>query len=305
MSSRTFAVTVTRHLDFPPERVFDAWLDPEKIRAWSEMALEENGPPADVRRVEVDARVGGRFTFSDMRPEGEAVHWGTYLVIDRPRKLVFTWFTSEEEEQENNSTVTLTFEPAGKGCVVKLVHEMNPKWAEYEKQVQKGWGTMLARIGALLGSRRGPAAIKPVVKAQMLIRRSVSEVFQAFVDPAVTTRFWFTKSSGPLQPDRTVRWEWEMYGVSTEVRVKAVEPNKRILIEWDEPPTTVEWTFTTRPDGSTFVSIVSEGFSGEDEQVVAQAIDSMGGFTLVLAGAKALLEHGIELKLVGDHNPVD
>ena len=152
MNSDSFAVRVTHTFDFPPERVFDAWLDPQKIRAWSELSLSASGLLADVRRVKVDARVGGRFTFSDMRPEGEAIHWGTYLVIDRPRRLVFTWFTSEEEEQENNSTVTITFEPAGRGCTVTLVHEMDRKWADYGKQVEKGWGTMLAQIGVLLGS---------------------------------------------------------------------------------------------------------------------------------------------------------
>lgn len=30
-------------------------------------------------------------------------------------------------------------------------------------------------------------------KAEMLIRRPVAEVFAAFVDPAVTTRIWFTR----------------------------------------------------------------------------------------------------------------
>ena len=38
----------------------------------------------------------------------------------------------------------------------------------------------------------------PIVRVQMRIRRPVREVFAAFVDPAITTRFWFTKSSGPL-----------------------------------------------------------------------------------------------------------
>ncbi|WEX09448.1 SRPBCC domain-containing protein [Chelativorans sp. AA-79] len=150
MTHRTFAVKVTRRFDFAPERLFDAWLDPQKLRAWSEMALSASGLPADIRRVEVDARVGGRFIFSDMREEGEAVHWGTYLAIDRPRKLIFTWFTSEEEERENNSTVTLTFEPAGQGCVVTLVHEMDAKWAEYARQTEKGWSTMLDQIDVLL-----------------------------------------------------------------------------------------------------------------------------------------------------------
>lgn len=144
---------------------------------------------------------------------------------------------------------------------------------------------------------------EPVVKAQMLIRRPVAEVFEAFVDPEITSRFWFTRGSGRLEPGRRVRWDWEMYGVSAEVQVKAVEPDRRILIEWDDPPCPVEWIFTPREDGTTLVSITNSGFCGSDDEVVAQAIDSMGGFVMVLAGLKALLEHGIVLNLVADCHP--
>jgi len=143
----------------------------------------------------------------------------------------------------------------------------------------------------------------PVVTAQMLIRKPVSEVFTAFVDPAVTTRFWFTRSSGKLAPGKTVRWDWEMYGVSASVSVKAVDPNKRILIEWGDPSRTVEWLFTARADNTTLVSISERGFRGSGDEVVAQAIDSMGGFTSVLASLKALLEHNVVLNLVADHHP--
>src|SRR5512144_919116 len=94
----------------------------------------------------------------------------------------------------------------------------------------------------------------PVAKAEMLIRKPVAEVFEAFVDPAVTTRFWFTRSSGRLEPGKEIRWDWEMYGASVNVSVKAVEQYQRILIEWGSPPTTVEWIFTPRADNTTFVS---------------------------------------------------
>lgn len=143
----------------------------------------------------------------------------------------------------------------------------------------------------------------PIAKAQMLIRKPVAEVFEAFVDPAITTKFWFTKSSGRLEPGSKVRWDWEMYGVFTHVNVKAVEQHRRILIEWDDPPCPVEWLFTPRADDTTFVSISNWGFRGSDDEVVAQAIGSMGGFTLVLAGLKALLEHNVLLNLVADHHP--
>ena len=52
-----------------------------------------------------------------------------------------------------------------------------------------------------------------------------------------------------------------------------------------------------------FVTVTSSGFSGNGDEVVKQALDSIGGFTLVLAGAKALLEHNITLNLVPDRFP--
>ena len=56
-----------------------------------------------------------------------------------------------------------------------------------------------------------------IVEAQMLIRKPSSIVFNAFVDPAITAKFWFTKSSGKLETGKTFTWEWEMYNVSTNV----------------------------------------------------------------------------------------
>lgn len=145
----------------------------------------------------------------------------------------------------------------------------------------------------------------PVAKTGMLIRKPPVDVFEAFVDPAVTTKFWFTDGSERLEAGKTIRWDWKMYGVFADVVVKAIDPNRRILVAWggpDEIPTDVEWTFTPHSDG-TFVEIVNSGFEGDGESVVQQALDSMGGFSLVLAGAKALLEHNIQLSLVPDRFP--
>jgi uncharacterized protein YndB with AHSA1/START domain len=145
----------------------------------------------------------------------------------------------------------------------------------------------------------------PVVKTGMLIRKPVAEVFEAFVNPQVTTKFWFTKGSGRLEVGKQVNWEWEMYGISIPVTVKALEPNQRIVIEWPgySGQTTVEWHFISCPDGSTFVRITNSGFAGDGDSLVKQATDSTQGFSLVLAGLKAYLEHGIQLNLVADRFP--
>jgi uncharacterized protein YndB with AHSA1/START domain len=143
---------------------------------------------------------------------------------------------------------------------------------------------------------------KPVVKAEMLIRKSVEEVYEAFINPEITTKFWFTKSSGRLEEGKTIRWDWEMYGVGDELVVKELEQNKLIRIEWTDG-TQVEWIFTPRGVNQTFVSITNYGFSGSGDEMVAKAIDSMGGYTMVLSGLKAYLEHNIQLNLVADKAP--
>ena len=142
-----------------------------------------------------------------------------------------------------------------------------------------------------------------VVEAQMLIRRPVAQVFEAFVNPQITTKFWFTKSSGRLELGKKVRWDWDMFGVGDDLTVKEFEENQRILVEWDNDPTVVEWRFESRKDGATLVKISNWGFSDNCDEVLPLVVDAKGGYTMVLAGLKAWLEHGIELNLVRDQFP--
>src|SRR5262245_13723 len=147
--------------------------------------------------------------------------------------------------------------------------------------------------------------VTPIAKAEMQIRKPVAEVFEAFVDPSVTSPFWFTKGSDRLEVGKAITWEWEMYSFSVQVKVKELESNRRILVEWSayESPTEIEWIFTSLPDDTTFVSVTNRGFTGGGDQVVKHALDSTEGFAFVLAGAKAWLEHGISLNLVRDRFP--
>jgi uncharacterized protein YndB with AHSA1/START domain len=144
----------------------------------------------------------------------------------------------------------------------------------------------------------------PEAKTAMLIRRPVAEVFEAFINPAITSKFWFTRGSGRLEQGKEVQWDWEMYHFSTLVSVKAIEEKKRILIEWSGYGTTmVECIFTVLSENTTFVSITNTGFSGNGDELVNQAISSTEGFTFVLSGLKAFLEHNISLNLVADRQP--
>ena len=51
----------------------------------------------------------------------------------------------------------------------------------------------------------------PMTETGMLIRKPVAHVFEAIVNPEITTQFWFTRSSGRLMVGRPIRWDWEMF----------------------------------------------------------------------------------------------
>jgi uncharacterized protein YndB with AHSA1/START domain/ketosteroid isomerase-like protein len=175
-----------------------------------------------------------------------------------------------------------------------------------EIEVYFGWPIPHeAEAGGFLPGNDARLKEAPMAKTGMLIRKPVGEVFAAFIDPEVTTKFWFTKSSGRLEAGKPVTWEWEMYGASTRVIAKAIEPNRRIVIEWDgySGRTQVEWKFAPQNDGTTFVSIAESGWSGSGDELVKYAANSTQGFTWTLAGLKALLEHNLRLNLVADRFP--
>lgn len=143
----------------------------------------------------------------------------------------------------------------------------------------------------------------PTVEVQMLIRKPVAAVFQAFIDPVITTNFWFTKSSGALEVGKTITWTWEMYGVSANVVANEIIENKKISTEWGEPATTVDYEFTALSEDTTYVVIKNFGFSQEGDDLIQAIKDNTGGFTTVLDNLKAFLEYNIHLNLIADKFP--
>ena len=270
-------------IEAPPAIVFEFFTDPAKLVSW--IGVEASLEP----------RPGGVFEF--VMYDGKTCR-GRYVEVERPRRLVFTWGVKQDDA---SSRVVIDIAPLAGGCELTLTHEMKPEWANFVEQARAAWAKMADALSVLLMCE-APA---PVAKAEMLIRRPIAQVFEAFIDPAITPQIWFTKGSDRLGTGKKVEWTWEMYGFSVQVKVLAVEENKRILVEWPGygAPTTIEWLFTPRPDDTTFVTIKNAGFQGALPEIMQQAVDATEGFTFVLAAAKALLEHNIRLNLVADRHP--
>lgn len=132
----------------------------------------------------------------------------------------------------------------------------------------------------------------PSVNIGLLIRRPPHNAFEALADPSITTRFWYTKSSGRMVEGDELTWDWEMYRASGKVQVKGVEADRRIRFTQDgyEPlhPTTVEFRFIPC-ENQTYLNITETGFTGDADTQVKRAIDSTAGFTFLLSSLKAAL----------------
>ena len=143
MNDEPISLRISRRFDFPPEMVFDAWLDPGMARRFLFAT-----PDGEMRQVDIDPRVGGRFTIVERRPEGDAAHYGEYLEIDRPYRLVFSFSTGPDAPGDR---VGIGIVPAGDdGCELTLVYELSPEWADYEDRTRQGWTDILDTLGTYL-----------------------------------------------------------------------------------------------------------------------------------------------------------
>lgn len=145
------SLRVTRRFAASPERVFDAWLEPDMARRW--LFTTTGG---EIVRAEIDARVGGAFTIVDRR-DGDAgtediAHVGEYLEMDRPRRLAFTF--AVPKYSPHVSRVAIDIVPSGAGCELTLTQaDVLPEWAS---QTREGWTTLLGQLAHALGET--PAA---------------------------------------------------------------------------------------------------------------------------------------------------
>jgi uncharacterized protein YndB with AHSA1/START domain len=132
---------VTRRFIAAPERVFDAWLDPDTAGKWLFAASTGR-----MVRVEIDARVGGKFAFVDRRDGEDVEHVGEYLEIDRPRRLVFTFAVPKYSAVVTRVTIDIT--PIEAGCDLTLTHD--GVLPDYASRTETGWTSILEALARIL-----------------------------------------------------------------------------------------------------------------------------------------------------------
>ena len=138
---QTFAV--------PPQRVYDAVLDPDMIARFmfGPLLREE-----EILHIRNEPMVGGAFSYKVRRGADEIDHIGKYLELDPPRRIVFTWAIAGASDNDP-STVTIDITPTSEGCSLRLTHEMAEDWADYVDRSRAGWEKMFGVLASLLQAR--------------------------------------------------------------------------------------------------------------------------------------------------------
>jgi uncharacterized protein YndB with AHSA1/START domain len=129
------AVVVRRTIAASAFDLFDAWLDPEALSEWMR--------PGTIQRSEarVDPRVGGSYEVIMHGEKGPIPHRGVYKLIDRPRRLVFTW-TSPFAGAD--TLVTVDFRKVDSRTEVIVTHEQLPE-SEVASHT-RGWTSGLEHL---------------------------------------------------------------------------------------------------------------------------------------------------------------
>ena len=135
-------VNLNKTVNAPIEKVFDAWLDPGML---ARFILPAPGMPQP--HVENDPREDGRFTIVRHVGNDKIPHTGSYLTVDRPNRLVFSW---ESPYSTDDSTVTLDFKAVDANTTqvelthVKFLHE------EARSDHEGGWGNILDKLDEVI-----------------------------------------------------------------------------------------------------------------------------------------------------------
>ena len=137
----TETVMVTQKFASDEESIYDAFLDPKTASKFLFAT-----PTGTMVRAEIDARVGGHYTFVERRDGTDVLHTGEYLELLRPLRMVFTFAVPQYSNEM--STVEIRLAHLGEGCELKLINSGVPRgWAE---KTREGWAAILLKARDVL-----------------------------------------------------------------------------------------------------------------------------------------------------------
>ncbi|HEY3799698.1 MAG TPA: SRPBCC family protein [Caulobacteraceae bacterium] len=141
MDATLTRLTMTRRFDAAPERLFDAWTDPALVARWL-----FTSPASTAHTVDLDLRIGGPWRIADTREGVVYTALGEYDVIERPRRLAFTFGMPQFSPEF--AVVIVEIATDGAGALMTLTQEPLP--ADAVAATEAGWSEMFEALAGLL-----------------------------------------------------------------------------------------------------------------------------------------------------------
>ncbi len=138
------------------------------------------------------------------------------------------------------------------------------------------------------------------IKTSLKIQKPVHEVFEAIVDPSKMSNYFISKSTGRMEEEKTLTWQFPEFDMEFPVRIKKIEEDKYISFFWNDWEdnsinTLVEITLEPKNGEETLVK-VTEGSRENNEAGMKWLKGNTEGWANFLACLKAYLEYGINLR---------
>jgi len=133
------AVIFEIHIAAPPERVFQAIIDPKQVMQWW------TSDKCQIESFSFEPKVGGRWTYdtkkseinvngvSKFRCDGEVIEY------DPPHRLAYTWMSNAHEDLTQRTLVRWDLAPKDGGTHVKVTHSGLAKLPASRQAYSGGW----------------------------------------------------------------------------------------------------------------------------------------------------------------------
>lgn len=141
--ARPLNLSVSRTIAAPAEIIFDRWLIPVFVGEWM------FGPHVGREKVldlQNEVRPGGEFNYKIERDGKELVCCGEYQLIDRPKRLKFSW----QEDNIESGNVSVSFEQIDDKTKLKVSMQVDRSLADHAELIKQQWSARCKALSAQL-----------------------------------------------------------------------------------------------------------------------------------------------------------
>jgi len=147
------AVVSETHIAAPPERVFQALIDPKQVMQWW------TSDQCQIESFAFDARRGGRWAYntkqSDLNINGVGKFHceGEVLEYDPPRLLAYTWIANWHDDRSQRTVVRWELAKSGVGTHLKVTHSGLANLPTARKDYSGGWPGVVEQLKQFVEGR--------------------------------------------------------------------------------------------------------------------------------------------------------